>query len=135
MDGECGSPGNDNITGGVNKNFNGEVEEPKINVNGVLYGYNYRVFPKTDSHEGSFVFTATGQRVDKQGLGTNLGGPGEVGGLWATYGVYYMTCVPQSSTAAYTFCIRYDWEPCNVFTMGFNGVMTMARPVRCIEDE
>ena len=135
VDGECSSPGNDNITGGVDKNFNGEVEEPKINVNGVLYGYNYRVFPKTDNHEGSFVFTATGQRVDKQGLGTNLGGPGEVGGLWATYGVYYMTCVPQSPTAAYTFCIRYDWEPCNVFTMGFNGVMTMARPVRCIVDE
>ena len=55
----------------------------------------------------------------------------------AMYGVYYMTCVPRNDTDAYTFVIRRDVEApekCTVYTYGFVGNMTMARPVRPVKE-
>lgn len=53
------------------------------------------------------------------------------------YGVYFMTCVPRSETEAYTLVIRRDVgapEKCTVYTYGFVGNMTMARPVRPVKE-
>ena len=116
---------------------------------GVLNGYvfednvhnKYRVYPQANGGGTEIPLTATGQRAD---IGGKLevyeqNGPlkAEVGGLWSLYGVYYWTCVPikTQNTAAYTLVIRKD-DPSGieVYSYGFAGTKTMARPVRPIVD-
>ena len=58
---------------------------------------------------------------------------GDLGGLWAMYGVYYWSCNANSAGIAYSMCIRKDSET-NIYTIGFMGSQTMARPVRCIKE-
>lgn len=116
---------------------------------GVLNGHvfkddvhnKYRVYPRANQYkEEEIPLTATGQRADKSGLPVYAEyGPlkSEVGGLWSLYGVYYWTCVPitTNTTAAYTLVIRKDYPSGEeVYSYGFAGTKTMARPVRPIAD-
>lgn len=89
--------------------------------------------------------TGTGQRADRGGLEAYIpdDGKGEVGGLWSMYGVYYWACIQNKATEAYTLVIRKDDKDradnpdrkgYEVYSYGFSGAKTMARPVRCIED-
>lgn len=99
----------------------------------------YRVYPKANGVGEEIPLTATGQRAD---IGGRLevyeqNGPlkAEVGGLWSLYGVYYWTCVPINTTMAYTLVIRQDHPSgIEVYSYGFAGTKTMARPVRPIAD-
>lgn len=114
---------------------------------GVLNGYvyeddvlhnKYRVYPQANKGGKVIPLTATGQRADIVGLpvyeeeGVERS---EIGGLWSLYGVYYWTCVPKNKTSAYTLVIRKD-DPSGVevYSYGFIGTKTMARPVRPIAD-
>lgn len=116
---------------------------------GVLNGYvfeddeddvhnKYRVFPRANKGGSEIPLTATGQRADVVGLPVyEEDGPieSEVGGLWSLYGVYYWTCVPKNKTSAYTLVIRKDHpRGLEVYSYGFVGTKTMARPVRPIAD-
>ena len=99
----------------------------------------YRVFPRANRGGEKIPLTATGQRAD-------IGGKlevyeqdrplkAEVGGLWSLYGVYYWTCVPKNTTSANTLVIRKDFPSgVEVYSYGFSGTKTMARPVRPIAD-
>ena len=114
--------------------LNGQVvigENNVVEVGQGKYGYVYRVYPKKNRGGTPIDLIATGQRAYKAGLG----GATE-GGLWAMYGVYYWTCQALNKEgAARSFCVRYDTEPTDVYTIAFSGTQTMARPVRCIKDE
>ena len=117
---------------------------------GVLNGYvfeddeddlhnKYRVYPQANQYkEEEIPLTATGQRADVVGLPVyEEDGPykSEIGGLWSLYGVYYWTCVPKNTTSAYTLVIRKDHpRGVEVYSYGFVGTKTMARPVRPIAD-
>lgn len=114
---------------------------------GVLNGYvfkddvhnKYRVYPRANQYEGEEIpLTATGQRADIAGLPVyeeNGDKKAEIGGLWSLYGVYYWTCVPKNKTSAYTLVIRKDHPSgVEVYSYGFVGTKTMARPVRPIAD-
>ena len=114
---------------------------------GVLNGYvfkddvhnKYRVYPRANQYEEEEIpLTATGQRADVVGLPVyEEDGPleSEIGGLWSLYGVYYWTCVPKNTTSAYTLVIRKDHpRGLEVYSYGFVGTKTMARPVRPIAD-
>lgn len=114
---------------------------------GVLNGYvfkddvhnKYRVYPRANQYkEEEIPLTATGQRADIVGLPVyeeNGSLTSEVGGLWSLYGVYYWTCVPKNTTSAYTLVIRKDHPSgLEVYSYGFVGTKTMARPVRPIAD-
>ena len=114
---------------------------------GVLNGYvfednvhnKYRVYPQANQYkEEEIPLTATGQRADVVGLPVyeeNGSLKSEVGGLWSLYGVYYWTCVPKNKTSAYTLVIRKDYPTgLEVYSYGFVGTKTMARPVRPIAD-
>ena len=117
---------------------------------GVLNGYvfeddeddvhnKYRVYPRANQYkEEEIPLTATGQRADVVGLPVyEEDGPykSEIGGLWSLYGVYYWTCVPKNTTSAYTLVIRKDYPAgLEVYSYGFVGTKTMARPVRPIAD-
>ena len=99
----------------------------------------YRVYPQDNRGGNVIPLTATGQRAD-------IGGrlevyeqdrplKAEVGGLWSLYGVYYWTCVRIDDTSAYTLVIRKDYPSgVEVYSYGFAGTKTMARPVRPIAD-
>lgn len=99
----------------------------------------YRVYPQASGRGTEITLTATGQRAD-------IGGKlevyeqdrplkAEVGGLWSLYGVYYWTCVPKNTTSANTLVIRKDFPSgVEVYSYGFSGTKTMARPVRPIAD-
>lgn len=114
-------------------------------LNGYVFGDNvhnkYRVFPKANKVGKEIPLTATGQRADIEGRLPVYAeyGPlkAEVGGLWSLYGVYYWTCVPINTTSAYTLVIRKDYPSgsgLEVYSYGFAGTKTMARPVRPIAD-
>ncbi|MDN0079306.1 fimbrillin family protein [Bacteroides gallinaceum] len=118
-------------------------ESTKGELNGYIYEDDvhnkYRVYPNKANEVGKEIpLTATGQRADKSGLPVyDEYGPlkSEVGGLWSLYGVYYWTCVPKSTTAANTLVIRKDHlSELEVYSYGFAGTKTMARPVRPIAD-
>ena len=100
----------------------------------------YRVYPQDNGVGKEIPLTATGQRADIAGLPVYAEyGPlkSEVGGLWSLYGVYYWTCVPKTTTSANTLVIRkdYPWgSGLEVYSYGFAGTKTMARPVRPIAD-
>ena len=113
---------------------------------GVLNGHvfnddvhnKYRVFPQANKGGSEIPLTATGQRADISGLPVyeeNGTTKAEVGGLWSLFGVYYWTCVPIKATSAYTLVIRKDFPSgVEVYSYGFAGTKTMARPVRPIKD-
>ena len=122
-------------------------ESTKGELNGYIYEdededdvhNKYRVFPRANQNGDEIPLTATGQRAD-------IGGrlevyeqdrplKAEVGGLWSLYGVYYWTCVPKNTTSANTLVIRKDYPSgVEVYSYGFAGTKTMARPVRPIAD-
>ena len=118
-------------------------ESTKGELNGYVFEDNvhnkYRVYPQANGHGTEIPLTATGQRAD---IGGRLevyeqNGPlkAEVGGLWSLYGVYYWTCVPKDQTSANTLVIRKDHPSgVEVYSYGFAGTKTMARPVRPIVD-
>lgn len=122
----------------------GSTSSNKGKLNGYVYDEDgvpnkYRVYPQANQGGTEIPLTATGQRAD---IGGKLevyeqNGPlkAEVGGLWSLYGVYYWTCVPTNTTSAYTLVIRKD-NPSGVevYSYGFTGTKTMARPVRPIAD-
>lgn len=121
-------------------------ESTKGELNGYIYEdededavhNKYRVYPKANGLGEVIPLTATGQRADVAGLPVyEEDGPleSEVGGLWSLYGVYYWTCVPKSTTSANTLVIRKDHpRGLEVYSYGFAGTKTMARPVRPIAD-
>lgn len=120
-------------------------ESTKGELNGYVFEDDvhnkYRVYPRANHQDGDEIpLTATGQRADVVGLPVYAEyGPlkSEVGGLWSLYGVYYWTCVPKSTTAANTLVIRKDYplsSGIEVYSYGFTGTKTMARPVRPIAD-
>lgn len=120
-------------------------ESTKGELNGYVFGDDvhnkYRVYPQANGRGTEIPLTATGQRAD-------IGGKlevyeqdrplkAEVGGLWSLYGVYYWTCVPKNTTSANTLVIRKDFpwgSGVEVYSYGFSGTKTMARPVRPIAD-
>lgn len=118
-------------------------ESTKGELNGYVFGDDvhnkYRVYPQANGSGTEIPLTATGQRAD-------IGGKlevyeqdrplkAEVGGLWSLYGVYYWTCVPKNTTSANTLVIRKDFPSgVEVYSYGFSGTKTMARPVRPIKD-
>ena len=118
-------------------------ESTKGELNGYVFGDDvhnkYRVYPQANGRGTEIPLTATGQRAD-------IGGKlevyeqdrplkAEVGGLWSLYGVYYWTCVPKNTTSANTLVIRKDFPSgVEVYSYGFSGTKTMARPVRPIAD-
>ena len=120
-------------------------ESTKGELNGYEFEDNvhnkYRVYPQANRRGTVIPLTATGQRAD-------IGGKlevyeqdrplkAEVGGLWSLYGVYYWTCVPKNTTSANTLVIRKDFpwgSGVEVYSYGFSGTKTMARPVRPIAD-
>lgn len=118
-------------------------ESTKGELNGYVFEDNvhnkYRVYPQANRRGTEIPLTATGQRAD---IGGRLevyeqNGPlkAEVGGLWSLYGVYYWTCVPKNETSANTLVIRKDYSSgVEVYSYGFAGTKTMARPVRPIAD-
>ena len=117
-------------------------ESTKGELNGYIYEDDvhnkYRVFSRANRGGEEIPLTATGQRADIAGLPVyeeNGSLKSEVGGLWSLYGVYYWTCVPKSTTAANTLVIRKDHlSELEVYSYGFAGTKTMARPVRPIAD-
>ena len=120
-------------------------ESTKGELNGYIYEDDvhnkYRVYPRANQYkEEEIPLTATGQRADIAGLPVYAEyGPlkSEVGGLWSLYGVYYWTCVPKNTTSANTLVIRKDFpwgSGVEVYSYGFSGTKTMARPVRPIAD-
>ena len=99
----------------------------------------YHVYTQKNGDGEYLPLTATGQRADRDGLevytNTPDGPRSSSGGLWAMYGVYYWTCIQNNDRIAYSLCIRNDWGGnTTVYTRGFLGSKTMARPVRPIED-
>ena len=98
----------------------------------------YFAYPKKNKGgEDRIPLTGTGQRADRDGLEAYLpnDGKGETGGLWAMFGVYYWGCIQTGDTNSYTLVIRKDYPSgIEVYSYGFIGAKTMARPVRCIED-
>lgn len=118
-------------------------ESTKGELNGYVFEDNvhnkYRVYPQDNKRGTEIPLTATGQRADIGGrlevYEQNRPLKAEVGGLWSLYGVYYWTCVPKDATSANTLVIRKDYPSgVEVYSYGFAGTKTMARPVRPIAD-
>ena len=87
--------------------------------------FKYHVYYTTPAGEKKeTVFTATGQRSSRAGLGTGAGS------LWALDRVYYWTCNPANPGESYSLVIAKDDEPTNVYSYAFKGNQAMARPVR-----
>ena len=121
-------------TNGTKGELNGHVFEDDVH-------NKYQVYPQANKKGYEIPLTATGQRADIGGLlevyEQNGSLKAEVGGLWSLYGVYYWTCVPikTQNTAAYTLVIRKDHPSgLEVYSYGFAGTKTMARPVRPIKE-
>ena len=110
------------------------------NANVGEHNNQYEVWTQSNKGGEKITLTGTGQRADlDKSLPAYTEGnkDAQLGGLWAMYGVYFMTCVPKNDTDAYTLVIRRDVEApakCTVYTYGFIGNMTMARPVRPIKE-
>ena len=99
----------------------------------------YIAYPQPNKHGTGIPLTATGQRSDRDGLlekyDQNGSEKADIGGLWAMYGVYYQSCVPSNNTMSYCLVIRRDYQSgVEVYSYGFQGAKSMARPVRCIKD-
>lgn len=99
----------------------------------------YIAYPQSNKEGTGIPLTATGQRSDRDGSLEKYDQKGsekaDIGGLWAMYGVYYQSCVPTKNTMSYCLVIRRDYpNGVEVYSYGFQGAKSMARPVRCIED-
>ena len=120
------------ITGVLNgKSWNDVPNNPNRN--------QYIAYPQPNKHGTEIPLTATGQRSDRDGLlekyDQNGSEKADIGGLWAMYGVYYQSCVPSNNTMSYCLVIRRDYQSgVEVYSYGFQGAKSMARPVRCIKD-
>ena len=132
-DGDLSKPGNTvEITGVLNGKSWGDVpNNPNRN--------QYIAYPQRNKQGTGIPLTATGQRSDRDGLlekyDQNGSEKADVGGLWAMYGVYYQSCVPVDNTMSYCLVIRRDSpKGIEVYSYGFMGAKSMARPVRCIKD-
>ena len=115
-------------TGGI---LNGEPDNSSELKN------RYFAYEKRNKGGAQIPLTATGQRADRDGLEAYIpnDGRGEIGGLWSMYGVYYWGCIQNKDTESYTLVIRKDIRGgVEVYSYGFSGAKTMARPIRCIED-
>ena len=114
--------------------LNGEPD-PESDLHNRYFAYPMK--NKGGEEEDRIPLTGTGQRADRDGLEAYLpeDGKGETGGLWAMFGVYYWGCIQTGDTNSYTLVIRKDYPSgIEVYSYGFIGAKTMARPVRCIED-
>lgn len=122
---------NSTPSGNYGGSFNG-VPDPDSELHN-----RYLAFEKKDKKGEEIPLTATGQRADRAGLEAYEpnDGKGEIGGLWSMFGVYYWSCIQKGSAESYTLVIRKDYpNGYEVYSYGFGGAKTMARPVRCIED-
>lgn len=122
---------NSTESGNYGGSFNG-VPDPDSELHN-----RYLAFEKKDKKGEEIPLTATGQRADRAGLEAYEpnDGKGEIGGLWSMFGVYYWSCIQKGSAESYTLVIRKDYpNGYEVYSYGFGGAKTMARPVRCIED-
>ena len=127
-------PGQDpvEITGVLNgKSWNDVPNNPNRN--------QYIAYPQREKQGTEIPLTATGQRSDRDGrlekYDQNGSEKADIGGLWAMYGVYYQSCVPTNNTMSYCLVIRRDSpNGVEVYSYGFQGAKSMARPVRCIKD-
>lgn len=122
---------NSTESGNYGGSFNG-VPDPDSELHN-----RYLAFEKKNKQGEEIPLTGTGQRADRAGLEAYKpnDGKGEIGGLWAMFGVYYWSCIQKGSAESYTLVIRKDYpEGYEVYSYGFGGAKTMARPVRCIED-
>lgn len=115
---------------------NGGTDTGNIGQTGSLNGYidtkepfKYHVYYTTPAGEKKeTVFTATGQRSSRAGLGTGAGS------LWALDRVYYWTCNPAQPGESYSLVIAKDDEPTNIYSYAFRGNQAMARPVRPMKE-
>lgn len=111
------------VSGNVGGSLNGDVLPAPDD-------YQYEVYPQKKKGGKKIPFTATGQRSNRGNLGS---GPGS---LWAMYGVYYWTNAAIKNGESFSFVIRYEDEngdgkkEVNIYSIGFSGTQTMARPVR-----
>lgn len=128
-----------------------QPDQDPVEITGVLNGKSwadvpnnpnwnqYIAYPQRNKQGTEIPLTATGQRSDRDGLlekyDQNGSDKADIGGLWAMYGVYYQSCVPSNNTMSYCLVIRRDHpKGVEVYSYGFQGAKSMARPVRCIED-
>ena len=115
------------VSGNVGGSLNGDVLPAPDD-------YQYEVYPQKNKGGKKIPFTATGQRSNRGNLGS---GPGS---LWAMYGVYYWTNAAIKNGESFSFVIRYEDEngdgkkEVNIYSIGFSGTQTMARPVRCMKE-
>ena len=122
---------NSTVSGNYGGSFNG-VPDPDSELHN-----RYLAFEKKNKEGEEIPLTGTGQRADRAGLEAYEpnDGKGEIGGLWSMFGVYYWSCIQKGSAESYTLVIRKDYpQGYEVYSYGFGGAKTMARPVRCIED-
>lgn len=122
---------NSTVSGNYGGTFNG-VPDPDSELHN-----RYLAFEKKNKQGDEIPLTGTGQRADRAGLEAYEpnDGKGEIGGLWSMFGVYYWSCIQKGSAESYTLVIRKDYpNGYEVYSYGFGGAKTMARPVRCIED-
>ena len=122
---------NSTVSGNYGGLFNG-VPDPDSELHN-----RYLAFERKNKQGEEIPLTGTGQRADRAGLEAYLpnDGKGEIGGLWSMFGVYYWSCIQKGSAESYTLVIRKDYpNGYEVYSYGFGGAKTMARPVRCIED-
>ena len=122
---------NSTESGNYGGSFNG-VPDPESELHN-----RYLAFEKKNKQGEEIPLTGTGQRADRAGLEAYEpnDGKGEIGGLWSMFGVYYWSCIQKGSAESYTLVIRKDYpNGYEVYSYGFGGAKTMARPVRCIED-
>ena len=123
---------NSTESGNYGGSFNG-VPDPDSELHN-----RYLAFERKNKQGEEIPLTGTGQRADRAGLEAYLpnDGKGEIGGLWSMFGVYYWSCIQKGSAESYTLVIRKDYpNGYEVYSYGFGGAKTMARPVRCIEDK
>ena len=120
---------------------NGEKRSPSLDPLGTLNGYQkkapddyiYIVYPSKDQGGTPIELISTGQRLERDNPAL-----GEMGGLWAMYGVYFWASNTLNETIGYSLVIRNDPSgkgTDKVFTYGFQGSIPMARPVRSMKEE
>ena len=126
---------NNGTSSTVGGTLNGEPDEASDLHN------RYYVYERKNKQGERIPLTGTGQRADRADKLETYhpkDEKAEVGGLWSMYGVYYWSCIQNKPTESYTLVIRKDYPAADggieVYSYGFGGAKTMARPVRCIED-
>nr|WP_026367456.1 fimbrillin family protein [Bacteroides sp. 14(A)] len=112
------SPSGNNAVG----ELNGSYKSDSVYIYNVYYD---------EAKSNTIRLIATGQRSDRASLGG-------VGSLWAMDGVYYQTCnALNNKDESYCLVLRnmeLSLDAGKVYTYGFSGSQTMARPVRSIKE-